>query len=57
MVRNQRDESVKDFTVTNWNEDVALDCDAAADAEICDVLGTVIKALQDHGILGGTTST
>ena len=45
-----------DFTVTNWTNDVALDCDADADATICDVLGTLIKELQAKGLIGGSTS-
>ena len=44
------------FTVTNWTNDVALDCNTGADAEICDVLGTLIKTLQEQGILKGSVS-
>jgi len=44
------------FTVTNWTNDVAMDCNAAADAEIADVLGTLIKALIAGGIIGGSVA-
>jgi len=44
------------FTVTNWTNDVAMNCDAAADAEIADVLGTLIKALIAGGIIGGSVA-
>jgi hypothetical protein len=47
---------VSAFTVTNWTEDFAMDCDAAADAEICDVLGTLIKELIASGLIAGTVS-
>jgi hypothetical protein len=33
-----------------------MDCDAAADAEICDVLATVIRELIRKGILNGTVT-
>ena len=44
------------FVVTNYTEDLAMDCDTAADAEIADVLGTLINSLQESGIIAGTTS-
>ena len=44
------------FTITNWTNDVAMDCNAAADAEICDVLGTLIKHLIAAGVIAGTVS-
>jgi hypothetical protein len=44
------------FAVTNWTSDVAMDCNAAADAEICDVLGTLIKELIAAGIIRGSVS-
>jgi hypothetical protein len=47
---------VSAFTVTNWTEDFAMDCDGAADAEICDVLGTLIKELIASGLIAGTVS-
>jgi len=57
MVRSQRDDIKVTFTITNWTDDVEMDCDAAADAEIADVLGTLIKHLIDSGIIQGTVST
>jgi hypothetical protein len=47
---------VSAFTITNWTEDFALDCDAAAADEICDLLGTLIKALIASGVIAGTVS-
>ena len=44
------------FTVTNWTNDVALDCNAAAVAETNDVLGTLIKHLIATGVIAGTVS-
>lgn len=48
--------SAEEFVVTNWTEDLTLDCDTAADAAIADVLGTLINALQDAGIIAGSTA-
>lgn len=59
MVRNQRENNdilAPEFTVTNWTDDVALDCNAAAVAETNDVLGTLIRQLIRLGILNGTVS-
>ena len=44
------------ISCTNWSSDVAMDCNTADDAEICDVLATLIKILQAKGILGGTVT-
>ena len=44
------------FAVTNLTPDFAMNCDAAADAELADVLGTVIRELIAKGILQGTTA-
>lgn len=56
MVRNQRDNPQLEFTITNWNSDVALDCDSTSDGELADVLGTVIGQLIEAGILQGSVS-
>jgi len=56
MPRNLRENNgvlAPAISVTNWTNDVAMDCDTAAAAEIADVLGTVIKQLQEQGILNG----
>ena len=47
---------VSAFTITNWNEDVALDCDSTSDGELADVLGTLIKELIAAGVIAGTVS-
>ncbi len=44
------------FTITNFNEDFALDCDSTSDGELADVLGTVIRNLQQQGILKGSVA-
>ena len=51
MVRDARDLSSQNFTITNFTEDLALDCDAAAVAETNDVLATLIQELQRQGII------
>jgi hypothetical protein len=56
MAQNVRDLSGTSFTITNWTNDVAMDCNAAADAELADVLGTLIKTLIEQGILNGSVS-
>jgi hypothetical protein len=44
------------FAVTNLTPDLALNCDSTSDAELADVLGTVIRELIAKGILQGTTA-
>ena len=44
------------FAVTNITEDYAMDCNTAADAEICDVLGTLIRELIQRGVINGTVA-
>ena len=44
------------FVITNLTQDLAMDCNAAADAEIADVLGTLIRELIRKGIINGTTA-
>jgi hypothetical protein len=56
MVRNQRDASQSEWTVTNWTSDLTLDCDGGAIAATDDVLGTLIKTLIENGTLNGTVS-
>ena len=56
MAYKARDVPGTSFTVTNWNSDVAMDCDSCADAEICDVLGTLINELITKGIIEGSVS-
>ena len=57
MGHNVRDNPSQAFTITNWTEDLDMDCDGSADAVIADVLGTLINELQKKGILTGTTAT
>ena len=44
------------WTVTDWTEDLSMDCDTD-DANLGDNLGTLIKQLIDKGILKGTVVT
>ena len=61
MAHNVRDNPTQAITVTNWNEDLTLDCDAIQISGVsvvsADVLGTLINELQKTGVLTGTTST
>ena len=56
MVRNQRDNGQTAFTVTNWTNDVTLDCNANSDLATADVLGTLINSLIEAGVINGTVS-
>lgn len=44
------------WTVTDWTEDLTLDCNTD-DADLGDVLGTLIKQLIQKGILKGSVVT
>ena len=61
MAHDARDSPSQAFTVTNWTEDLALDCDvvqvSGSVVQTADVLGTLINELQKQGILRGSTST
>ncbi len=46
-----------DYTVTNHTDDRVMDADSAADAELADVLGSVIADLIAQGILSGSVAT
>ena len=46
-------DAVGSWTVTDWAEDLTLDCNTD-DADLGDVLGTLIKQLIQKGILKGT---
>jgi len=60
MGHDVRDRPSQSFAVTNWTEDLALDCNAVQlSGSVCvcaDVLGTLINELQLKGILRGTTA-
>ena len=46
-----------EFSVTNWTNDVALDCNGEAGAlALADVVGTLIKVLIEKGIISGTVA-
>ena len=44
------------FSITNWTNDVSMDCNTAADAELADVLATLIKELIERGIINGAVA-
>lgn len=48
--------AVSSWTVTDWTEDLTLDCNTD-DADLGDVLGTLIKQLIQLGILKGSVTT
>ena len=54
MASKVEDKDGTSFTVTNWTNAVALNCNGGAIATTDDVLGTLIKTLQEQGILKGT---
>jgi len=60
MGHDVRDNPTQAIAVTNWTEDLALDCDAKSLSGVqcpsADVLGTLINELQKTGVLRGTTS-
>lgn len=56
MGQNVIDSPASEFTVTNWTEDLSLSGTETTAANIAAVLATVIKELQEHGILNGTTA-
>lgn len=45
------------FTVTDWAEDYALDCNTDVVANTNNVLGTLIKDLIQKGIIKGSVAT
>ena len=49
--------TLNNYAITKWSEDHAMDCDAAADAELADVLATLISDLINQGILKGSVTT
>ena len=46
----------QEFVVTDWSQDLTLDCNTD-DADLGDVLGTLIKVLIDKGIIRGSVTT
>jgi hypothetical protein len=44
------------YTITNKTTDRTMDCNNAADAELADVLGTLIQDLIRKGIINGTVA-
>lgn len=56
---NQRKDSTtvtSKFAITNITEDYVMNCNAAADAEIADVLATLIRELILAGVIDGTVA-
>lgn len=44
------------YSLTNFTEDVDIDCNSASNDELSDLLGTVIRDLIAAGILTGTVA-
>ena len=54
---NVRDNQSQVFTVTNFTEDIALDCNGEAGAlALADVVATLIQELQRKGIIEAAIS-
>lgn len=45
-----------EFAITNWTELLSLDCDAASNDQLADMVGTIIKILIAAGLWGGSVS-
>ena len=45
------------FTITDWTEDYALDCNTDVVANANNVLGTLIRELIRQGIIKGSVTT
>ena len=57
MARSDRDIRSRNFTITNFTDDVALDCNGEAGAlAVADVLATLIQELKDQGIISADIS-
>ena len=56
MGRNVIDSPAAEFVVTAWTESLSLAGTETTTADVAAVLATVIKELQEHGILNGTTA-
>jgi len=58
-VRDKRDNRDQGpvFALTNWTEDVDIDCNSATNDELSDLLGTLIKTLIEQGTLNGTVAS
>ncbi len=57
--RDKRDNRANQgvFAVTNWTEDLAMDCNSSTNDELSDTLGTLIKILIEQGTLNGTVAS
>ena len=57
MARSDRDIVSRNFTVTNFTDDLVLNCNEEAGALlVADVLATLIKELKDQGIISADIS-
>ena len=45
-----------EFVVTDWTSDLTLDCDSD-DADLGDLVGTLIKQLIEKGIIKGSVTS
>lgn len=56
--RREALESTDAWTITDWTEDLALDCNSEASlTALCNNFGTLIKQLIQLGIIKGTVAT
>ena len=45
-----------EFTITNWVEDLSMDCNTGTLGVVADTLGTLIKILDEKGIISATVT-
>lgn len=45
------------FTITDWTEDFAMDCNTDNAAAIANCLGTLINVLIQKGVISGSVTT
>ena len=57
--RDKRDPIIAQsvFTVSNFTENVTLNCDSASNDQLSDILATLIGQLMEQGIIQGTVKT
>ena len=56
MARSDRDIISQNFTITNFNEALSLDCNANNDLLTADTLATLIQELKRQGIIAADIS-
>lgn len=55
-MRNQRDEPIQQWAITNWTSDASIDCNSGSATVNGDGIGTIVDELIKVGILSGTVT-